>query len=65
MTPMEFDHQLRRRLLNFRWSLNRQAGSMNHSANGLGKALVANAKSQLKLQASTARLQRCMELNGL
>jgi hypothetical protein len=65
MTPLEFDHQLRKRLLNFRQSLNRGAQCMNMSSDALERALIASRKSSLRLEASTMRLQRCLEANNL
>ncbi|HYC01591.1 MAG TPA: hypothetical protein VEC57_20840 [Candidatus Limnocylindrales bacterium] len=65
MTPLEFDHQLRKRLLSFRQTLNRSAQCMNMASDALGRALVASKKSTLRLQASTVRLVRCMEFHGL
>lgn len=65
MTPLEFDHQLRKRPLTFRQSLNRAAQCMNMSSDALERAATATHKSALRLEASTMRLQRCLEASGL
>lgn len=65
MTQLEFDHQLRKRLLAFRQALNRSAQCMNINASALARALHSSRKSTLRLQASSVRLARCMEAHKL
>lgn len=65
MKQLEFDHAVRGRLLNFRRALNKAAQCMNMSSYAMQRAIASTEKSQARLAASTARLQHCMELQGL
>lgn len=64
MSPLEFDHELRKRLLTLRFNLNRSAQCMNLHNIALENALVAAIKSSLRLEASTERLRNCMRAHG-
>jgi len=65
MTPLDFDYKLRCGLLTLRQRTNKAAQCMNFSAMALENAVIACRKSQLRLQASTMRLQRCLEAHGV
>lgn len=65
MTPFDFDHELRKRVLRLRQSLNRRREVMNHCAAALESAANQARKSELRLAVSTARLANCMRAHGL
>ena len=65
MSPVEFDHQLQKRLLKFRMVLNRSAQRMNHTGAALQRAATDARKTELRLAASTNRLANCMRENNL
>jgi predicted kinase len=64
MSPLEFAHQLNVRLLALRFSVDDMRKRMNGHSAALARAKLASRKSELRLQASMARLARCMESHG-
>jgi hypothetical protein len=68
MSPLEFDHAYRARALRLRQGLNKFAQCCNFSRmrirEDLGPYLYELSESTKRLQASTARLARCMESHG-
>ncbi len=65
MSPLEFDHQLRKRVLRLRQVLNRTGQCWNNQNDYMRKLLVASVKSSLRLEASSKRLANCLRAHGV